>query len=80
MVFKWQFFSKKKGIARQLRPPIISLNIIKVSGYEIISSFFLPMGGEILAPILSLCCCHAQFRQGPKVGSGQLKYDGFPVL
>ena len=62
MVFKWQFFSekkKKKGIARQPRAPINSLNINKVSGYDNISSFFLRMGVEILAPILSLCFSHA---------------------
>ena len=35
-----------------------SLNINKASGYDNISSLFLQMGGEILAPILSLCFSH----------------------
>ena len=38
---------------------IYSLNINKASGYNNISSFFSRMGGEILAPILSLCFSHA---------------------
>ena len=53
------FFPKKKGIARQLRAPINSLNINKVSEYDNISFFFLRIGREILAPILSFCFSHA---------------------
>ena len=42
---------------------INSLNINKASGYDIIS-FFLRMGGEILAPILSLLCYSHAFELG----------------
>ena len=38
---------------------INSININKACGYDNISSFFLRMGGEILAPILSLCFSRA---------------------
>ena len=38
---------------------IYSLNINEASGYNNISSFFSRMGGEILAPILSLCFSRA---------------------
>ena len=58
--FQRQFFSeKKKGIALQPRAPINSLNVIEVSEYDNISSFFLQMEGEILAPILSFFFGHA---------------------
>ena len=51
---------KKKRIARQLqRAPINSLNINRVSGYDNISFFFLRVGGETLASILSLCFSYA---------------------
>ena len=62
MVFKLLLFSEKKKnvIARQLRrAPIKSLNVNKVSGYDNISSFFLRMGGEILASLLTVCFSYA---------------------
>ena len=40
------FPKKKKGIARQLRAPVNSLNINKVSEYDNISFFFLRIGGK----------------------------------
>ena len=58
--FRTIFFpKKKKEIAQQLRAPINSLNINNVSEYDNISSFFLRIGREILAPILSFCFSHA---------------------
>ena len=53
------FPKKKKGIARQLRAPINSLNINKVSKYDNIASLFLRIEWEIIAPILSFCFSHA---------------------
>ena len=38
---------------------ICSLNIHKASGYDNISSFFLGLGGEVLAPILSVYFSYA---------------------
>ena len=61
------FLNNSKTQSIVLDPPqpieiyniINSLNINKACGYDNISSFFLRMGGEILAPILSLCFSRA---------------------